>query len=120
LERSSLGEGGLRRFCGKGRSLQAKKSCSRRFDRGHHGDRRYRIEGDTTATTALAFLVAEEITTVDNLGNVNGAPLSVYLMTGTLTGLLGNRILQPSGRRSIQWLSPRAAVAEALACQGIR
>ena len=25
--------------------------------------------------------------------NLSGAPLSVYLMTGTLTGLLGNRIL---------------------------
>jgi hypothetical protein len=38
--------------------------------------------------------------------NLSGAPLAVYLMTGTLTGLLGNRILLMSRSKTLIPCSP--------------
>jgi hypothetical protein len=47
--------------------------------------------------------IADTVAAIEIYGkpNPSGAPLSVYLMTGTLTGLLGNRILLMS--RSKTW-----------------
>jgi hypothetical protein len=67
-----------------------------------------RIAADTAATTALAFVVAEETATANDLGNLSGGPLSVYLMTGTLTGLLGNRVLLMSRIKTLIPCSPLA------------
>ncbi len=78
---------------------------TRRLRQGYGGPRRRVCSPDqiavaaATATTALALLVAKKPRKLSGMMRLSprdassGAPLSAYLVTGTLTGLLGNRIL---------------------------